>query len=170
VGLVAHFSCFRAKVEMGPIREQLIPVVEGAVNAAGYDLVDLEFRREAHSWVLRIYIDLLDGEPGGVNHADCERASRTVSAALDVADLIPHRYALEVSSPGLERPLRRAHDFRRFAGQRARIKLHDPVEGRRNFAGTLRGASDGVVHIETDGREYAFPLAAIAKATLEYVP
>ncbi len=153
---------------MGPTREQLIPIVEAAVNAAGYDLVDLEFRREAHSWVLRAYIDLLEGEPGGISHTDCERASRSISASLDVADPIPQRYALEVSSPGLDRPLRREVDFRRFAGQRARVKLRDPVEGRRNFVGTLRGATDGVVHIETDGREFTFPLAAIAKATLEY--
>jgi ribosome maturation factor RimP len=157
---------------MGPTREQLIPIVEQAVQAAGYDLVDLEFRREAHSWVLRAFIDVpfVDGggEPGGVSHSDCERASRSISATLDVADPIPQAYALEVSSPGLDRPLRRESDYRRFAGRRARIKLHDPVEGRRNFVCTLRGFADGVIQIEADGREYSFPLAAVAKASLEY--
>jgi ribosome maturation factor RimP len=152
---------------MGPTREHLIPIVEEAVRAAGYDLVDLEFRREAHRWVLRAYIDLLEGEPGGVSHTDCERASRSISATLDVADPIPYSYSLEVSSPGLARPLRRESDYRRFAGRRARIKLHDPVAGRRNFVCTLRGATDGVVTIEADGREVSFPLTAIAKATLE---
>jgi ribosome maturation factor RimP len=153
---------------MGSARDQLIPLVEAAVNAAGYDLVDLEFRREAHSWVLRAYIDLLEGEPGGIGHPDCERASRSISATLDVHDPIPQAFALEVSSPGLNRPLRREADYRRFAGRRARVTLHDPLEGRRNFRCTLRGAHDGVVHVEADGRDYSFPLAAIAKATLEY--
>ena len=153
---------------MGPTRDQLIPLVEAAVNAAGYDLVDLEFRRESRSWVLRAYIDLLDGEQGGIGHADCERASRSISASLDVNDPIPHAFALEVSSPGLDRPLRREADYRRFAGRRAHVKLKDPLEGRRNFRCTLRGADDGVVHVEADGRDCSFPLASIAKATLEY--
>jgi ribosome maturation factor RimP len=156
---------------MGPTRDQLIDVVEPAVNAAGYDLVEIEFHREPHAFVLRVFIDLLEAEAevaGGVTVADCERASRTISAALDVADPIPQKYALEVSSPGLDRPLRRLSDFHRYAGRRARIKLHDPIEGRRNFAGTLRDAADGVVNIEADGREFALPLAAIVKAHLEY--
>ncbi|HEY3356284.1 MAG TPA: ribosome maturation factor RimP [Polyangia bacterium] len=157
---------------MGPTREQLIPIVEEAVKAAGYDLVDLEFRREGHGFVLRAFIDLPEilsgGEDGGVSHTDCERASRSISAALDVADPIPQAFALEVSSPGLARPVRRETDYRRFAGRRARIKLREPVEGRRNFVCTLRGAADGVVTIEADGREFRFPLSAVAKATLEY--
>ena len=156
---------------MGPTREQLIEVVEPAVNAAGYDLVDLEFRREPHAFVLRVFIDLLEAEgevAGGVSVADCERASRTISAALDVADPISTRYALEVSSPGLDRPLRRERDFRKFAGRRARIKLHDPIEGRRNFVGVIHDAADGIVTIEADGREFALPHAGIVKAHLEY--
>jgi len=156
---------------MGPTRERLIDVVEPAVNAAGYDLVELEFRREPHAFVLRVFIDLLEAEgavAGGVSVADCERASRTISAALDVADPISTRYALEVSSPGLDRPLRRQSDYQKFAGRRARIKLHDPIEGRRNFVGVIRDAAEGIVHIEADGREFALPLAGIVKAHLEY--
>ena len=155
----------------GPTRERLIEVVEPAVNAAGYDLVELEFRREPHAFVLRVFIDLLEAEvevAGGVTVADCERASRTISACLDVADPIPGRFSLEVSSPGLDRPLRRASDYRRFAGRRASIKLRDPVEGRRNFAGVIHDATDGLVHIEADGREYTLPLAGVVKAHLEY--
>ena len=156
---------------MGPTRDQLIEVVEPAVNAAGYDLVELEFRREPHAFVLRVFIDLLEAEvavTGGVSVDDCALASRTISAALDVADPIRTRYALEVSSPGLDRPLRRESDYRKFAGRRARIKLHDPIEGRRNFLGVIRDATDGIVTIEADGREFALPLAAIVKAHLEY--
>jgi ribosome maturation factor RimP len=94
--------------------------------------------------------------------------SRDVSAALDVADSIPHAYQLEVSSPGLDRPLRREGDFARFAGQNARIKMSDDggVEGRRNFSGTIRGAKDGRVEIECDGRSYQLPIDGIAKANL----
>ena len=156
---------------MGPTRDELIAVVEPAVNAAGYDLVELEFRREPHAWVLRVFIDLLEAEAGvagGVSVDDCQRASRTISAALDVADPVPMKYALEVSSPGLDRPLRRPSDYRKFAGRRARIKLHDPIDGRRNFAGVLGETDDGIVHIVADGREFVLPLAAIAKAHLEY--
>ena len=101
-----------------------------------------------------------------VSHADCERVSRDISAALDVADIIPHAYQLEVSSPGLDRPLRRERDFARFAGQSARVKLADGVEGRRNFSGTIRGAKDGVVEIECDGRSYQLPIEQVAKANL----
>ena len=153
---------------MGTTRDTLLPIVESAVNAAGYDLVDLEFRREVRSWVLRLYIDLLEGEPGRVSHSDCERVSRQVSAHLDVADPIPQTFTLEVSSPGLDRSLRRESDFRRFAGQRAKIRTHETQDGRRNFAGVLRGAADGVVRIEVDGSEFSVPVAAISKAHLEY--
>jgi ribosome maturation factor RimP len=92
--------------------------------------------------------------------------SRDISAALDVADIIPHAYQLEVSSPGLDRPLRRERDFAKFAGQSARIKLADGVEGRRNFSGTIRGAQGGLVEIECDGRSYQLPVEQVAKANL----
>jgi ribosome maturation factor RimP len=102
----------------------------------------------------------------GPSLEDCERVSRDLSAALDVADVIPHAYQLEVSSPGLDRPLRRERDFARFAGQNARVRLVDGVEGRRNFSGTLRGAKDGLVEIECDGRSYRLPIGEVAKANL----
>jgi ribosome maturation factor RimP len=92
--------------------------------------------------------------------------SRDVSAALDVADLIAHAYQLEVSSPGLDRPLRRERDFARFAGQAARIKLAEGVEGRRNFSGTIRGAQEGFVEIECEGRSYKLSVEQVAKANL----
>ena len=97
---------------------------------------------------------------------DCERVSRDVSAALDVADIIPHAYRLEVSSPGLDRPLRREQDFRRFAGREAKIRTMDPVDGRRNFSGTLVGAAEGSVEIACEGQSYRVPLALVARAHL----
>jgi len=101
-----------------------------------------------------------------VSLEDCARVSRDVSTALDVADLITHAYQLEVSSPGLDRPLRRETDFARFAGREARIRLTEGVDGRRNFSGHLRGAHDGIVEIDCDGRVYNLPVEDVAKANL----
>jgi len=166
-------------------------LVEPYVRDAGFDLIEVQSGREQAGWVLRLFIDTppqtgamdtppagtgaMDTPPAGtgatgatVSHEDCERVSRDVSAALDVADPIPHAYQLEVSSPGLDRPLRREQDFARFVGQSARIKLADDrgVEGRRNFSGTIRSVADGRVEIECDGRSYQLPIDGVAKANL----
>lgn len=151
--------------------QDLWTLAEPYVKDAGFDLVEVQSGREPTGWVVRLFIDCVSEPqvsqgPAAVSHADCERVSRDVSAALDVADLITHAYQLEVSSPGLDRPLRRERDFARFAGQSARIKLADGVEGRRNFSGTIRGAHDGVVEIECDGRSYQLPVEQVAKANL----
>ena len=151
-------------------------LVEPYVKDAGFDLVEVHSGREQSGWVVRLFIDSVpDLTVPGVADAvfaetvtleDCERVSRDVSAALDVADCIPHAYQLEVSSPGLDRPLRRPLDFARFAGREARIRLTEGVEGRRNFSGLLRGAHDGLAEIDCDGRTYHFPIEDVAKANL----
>ena len=157
--------------------------IEPYVRGAGFDLVELQSAREGGGWILRIFIDRpyrpddgprLPGavsidplfEQPGVGFDECARVSQDVSAALDVADLIPHAYALEVSSPGLERPLRREQDFRRFAGAEIRVRTIEPVEGRRNFSGTLAGADAGVVEVECDGHRYRVPIDLVAKANV----
>jgi ribosome maturation factor RimP len=104
--------------------------------------------------------------PTVISVDDCERVSRDVSAALDVSDKISHAYQLEVSSPGLDRPLRRERDFARFVGESARVRLEVGVEGRRNFSGTIRGAKDGHVEIACDGRSYELPIDDIVRANL----
>ena len=158
-------------------------LAEPYVRDAGFDLIELQAGREPSGWVVRLFIDTpavagagADADAsadessavsaGKVGLDDCERVSRDVSAALDVADCIPHAYQLEVSSPGLDRPLRRERDFARFVGQSARIRLVDGVEGRRNFYGTLRAANDGRVEIACDGRSYTLPIDDIQKANL----
>jgi ribosome maturation factor RimP len=147
--------------------QDLWTLADPHVTDAGFELVEVQSGREAAGWIVRLFIDRPDGDGAvTISHKDCERVSRDVSAALDVADLITHSYQLEVSSPGLDRPLRRERDFARFAGRSARIRLSDGVEGRRNFSGTLRGAHDGLVDIECDGRSYQLPIAAVAKANL----
>jgi ribosome maturation factor RimP len=151
-------------------------LAEPYVRDAGFDLIEVQYGREPSGWVVRLFIDappvegagsaIAAGQGGKVGLDDCERVSRDVSAALDVADSIPHAYQLEVSSPGLDRPLRRERDFARFVGESARIRLIDGVEGRRNFHGTLRAAKDGRVEIACDGRSYTLPIDDIQKANL----
>jgi ribosome maturation factor RimP len=148
-------------------------LVEPYVRDAGFELIEVQCGREPSGWVVRLFIDApaVGGEVSGTSAGkvgldDCERVSRDVSAALDVADSIPHAYQLEVSSPGLDRPLRRERDFARFVGESARIRLVDGVEGRRNFYGTLRAAKDGRVEIACDGRSYTLSIDDIQKANL----
>jgi len=153
-------------------------LAEPYVRDAGFDLIEVQYGREPTGWVVRLFIDTPAdagagtmqaagiGPVGSVGLEDCERVSRDVSAALDVADLVPHAYQLEVSSPGLDRPLRRERDFARFVGESARIRLIDGVEGRRNFLGTLRAAKDGRVEIACDGRSYEISIDDIQKANL----
>jgi ribosome maturation factor RimP len=146
-------------------------LAEPYVRDAGFDLIEVQYGREPQGWVVRLFIDTpatagVGPVTTGVGLDDCERVSRDVSAALDVADSVPHAYQLEVSSPGLDRPLRRERDFARFVGESARIRLNDGVEGRRNFLGTLQAAKDGHVEIACDGRSYTLPIDDIQKANL----
>lgn len=105
----------------------------------GFELVDIEYRREPQGWVLRFFLD----KKGGINLDDCAMASRQISSLLDVEDIIPTAYHLEVSSPGLERPLKKKTDFDRFSGQLIKVKTIDPVvtehidKARKTFTGTL---------------------------------
>jgi ribosome maturation factor RimP len=140
------------------MRETLLKLLEPAVEALGYELVELEF----HSGVLRIYIN----RPEGITLDDCQKVSQQISAVLDVEDPIPGAYTLEVSSPGLDRPLRKPADFQRHTGERVRIELLLPCAGRRRFSGTLRGLESTEVLVEVDGTLFRLPLAQIGKARL----
>jgi ribosome maturation factor RimP len=147
--------------------QDLWTLAEPYVRDAGFDLIEVQFAREQRGAVLRLFIDRPPGSDQtliGVD--DCERVSRDVSAALDVADNISHTYLLEVSSPGLDRPLRRERDFARFVGESARVRLEAGVEGRRNFSGTIQAAKDGRVEIASDGRSYELPIDDIVRANL----
>ena len=149
-----------------PLLDKIREVVTAPTEAAGYELVDIEWKHEQGGWVLRVFID----GPGGIRHDDCERVSRDLSAVLDVADVIPNAYSLEVSSPGLNRPLRTLSHFRRHVGQVARVRLHTGVEGRRNFKGKIVGVvdTDDKIIIDVDGREWVLPLDDLDKANLEW--
>lgn len=154
-------------------RDLLIRLVEPMCAGAGYDLVDVHYLLEQSGWVVRVFIDVTTdnvSETASVSFKDCEVVSRELSALLDVEDLVAHAYRLEVSSPGLARPLRTSAHFRRFAGERAKISLHHGVTtdtgSRRNFIGSLVDADADNVIIEVDGRQFSLPIPNIASAAL----
>ncbi len=132
--------------------------MESTLAGLGYELVDLE--RSGKGLFLRIFID----KPGGVNVDDCAAVSHHVTRWLAVEDIDYDR--LEVSSPGLDRLLKKERDFVRFTGQKARIRLRIPVDGQRNFVGVLREAGAGKVQIEVDGRMLSLDLGNLEKARL----
>ncbi|HHJ17977.1 MAG TPA: ribosome maturation factor RimP [Gammaproteobacteria bacterium] len=140
---------------------ELRKLIEPAVTALGFELVGVELIR-ARGSVLRIYIDHADGI--GVN--DCKAVSHQVSGLLDVEDPIRGEYTLEVSSPGLDRPLYQAQDFERFAGHEISLRLFAPVEGQRKFKGILAGMKDDQVVVQMDDKELAVTLDEIDQARL----
>jgi ribosome maturation factor RimP len=147
------------------IRSQLIELVEPVCADSGFELVDLLYQREQGGWIVRIFIDR-DGD--AISFDDCEQVSRELSAMFDVEDPIPSAYSLEVSSPGVERPLRTAAHFRQFVGQIAKVALDVGVEGRRNFKGIVDGFDDENQNIlmRVDGKSYALPLSDLRSAKL----
>ena len=140
---------------------ELRKLLEPAVAALGFELVGVEFI-SGRRGLLRVYID---GEDG-ISVDDCQAVSHQVSGLLDVEDPIPGQYSLEVSSPGLDRPLFRAVDFERFAGQEVRVRLVAPLEGRRKFRGVLVGMRDGRVVVQAEEQELVVALEEIAEARL----
>lgn len=133
-----------------------------AVESLGYELVGVEYQGGGKSGLLRIYVD----KPGGITLDDCQKVSHQVSGLLDVEDPIRGKYTLEVSSPGLDRPLFNAADFARFAGRQVKVRLLMAMDGRKNFIGELKGLRDGQVLISQDGKEIVFPVEQIDKARL----
>ena len=153
----------RAKTMQDDTLERIRHLVGGVVEFAGMELVNLEMRHEAGGLILRLFID----KEGGVTLDDCAQVSRQVSAQMDADDPIPGRYTLEVSSPGLDRPLVSDRDFQRFAGQRVRLSTVAPLQGRRNFAGRLVGLVGPAVRLVLeDGQEVDIPRDLIAKARI----
>lgn len=137
----------------------------------GLELFDVQFRREAGGMMLRVLID----RPGpaataedSVSVADCAHISRELSAFLDVEDIVSTAYTLEVSSPGLDRPLRHADDYRRFSGRRAKLVMREAIDGQAYFKGRLGGVEDNAVLIDADdGRRHRVPIGVITRANLE---
>jgi ribosome maturation factor RimP len=151
--------------------ERVRAIAAGVATANGLEIWDVQYRREAPGMVLRVQID----RPGPaitaeecVSVDDCARVSRDLSAILDVEDVIPAAYTLEVSSPGLDRPLRNADDYRRFAGRYAKLVVKPAVDGQGFFRGRLGGVDGADVIVNgDDGKPHRVPLDFITRANLE---
>ena len=140
----------------------------------GLEIFDIQFRREGRRMVLRIQIDRPWNEGLGataeesISIEDCASVSRDLSAIFDVEEIVPGAYTLEVSSPGLDRPLRSAGDYRRFSGRRAKLVMREAVDSQRFFKGRLGGMDGDAVIVETDdGRRHLVPIGVITRANLD---
>jgi ribosome maturation factor RimP len=145
--------------------ERLQNLIENVVAAEGMELVELEHKGSSRQSILRIYVD----KPGGITHSDCELISNQVGLLVEVEDLIPGSYVLEVSSPGLTRKLTQVADYQRYQGRLARIQTRESVEGSKNFRGTICGIDEQkVITLEMkDGALVSIPFPAIVKANLD---
>ncbi len=149
------------------MRDALMRLLEPPIEALGFELIDIEFAPAGRGGVLRVFIDRGAGasEPG-ITVDDCATVSHRVSQVLDVEDPIKGRYTLEVSSPGLDRILRKRAHFERFVGERIFAELKLPVDGRRRFVGVLKSIAGGSIVIEVDGKAHELPLERVQKARL----
>jgi ribosome maturation factor RimP len=144
--------------------DRIRSLVHEVTDAAGYELVEVALKGSGAQRVLQVFID----QPSGITHGDCERVSRELSCVLDVEDMIPSSYTLEVSSPGLERKLNRAEDFDRFRGHRVRVRTRQPVEGQKVFRGRLEGIQAGRIRLTPESGDLReIPLDSIREARLE---
>jgi len=141
---------------------QIERAVQGVLDQEAVELVDLQYVHEGGRWVLRFFID----KAGGVTLDDCENLSNRIGATLDMTDLLPRSYVLEVSSPGIDRLLRKERDFSRFAGYRVQLWLKTPEAGRRHFVGLLKGLEEGQVALEFGDQHLRFPLERVEEARL----
>lgn len=154
----------------GEVVEQVREIALPILDSMGIELVDLEFRKEGPGMVLRLFID----KPGGILLDDCSAVSHELSQILDVEEIIACHYTLEVSSPGLNRPLVKPADYERYAGKLVKIRTYEMVADaagnrRKTFLGELAGLKDGIIHMRLkEGQAAAIPLDKVAKANLEF--
>ncbi len=144
------------------LRDTLTGLIRPLVEGMGYEFWELEYSPRRGHALVRLYIDSKEG----ISLDDCERVSRAVSDLLDATDPVPGQYTLEVSSPGIDRPLSRPEHFAAFLGETAFVELREPIDGRRRFTGPLLAADERCVEIEVDGRRCSLPIAGIRRAHL----
>jgi ribosome maturation factor RimP len=159
--------------------ERARALADRVVRSYGLELFDVQLRRESLGWVLRVVIDrparfgedggvLVDDIDAGIGIAECQQVSEDLGTVLDVEDPLSHEYTLEVSSPGLDRPLRDATDYRRFAGRLVKLVAREPVDGQSHFEGRLAGLDGDTVLIEVGrGKQRRVPLALVSRARLD---
>jgi len=147
------------------LRDRLVALIEPALDSLGYELVLLEYSPGIKTASLRLFIDSLDQDKG-VDLGDCEKVSREIAALLDVEDPIEKAYQLEVSSPGLDRPLTKLEHYERFRGEKARVQTLVPINGRKKFVGPILGLEQRALLLKQDAEIVRIPLADIEKARL----
>lgn len=148
----------------GRVPDKVADSIRNVVEYEGMELVAVEYQRESYGWVLRVYID----KEGGVTINDCSTISNQLGDVLDVTDAFLYPYKLEVSSPGLNRPLKKEDDFKRYIGENICLTTQVAIEDRKNFKGKLVNYADGSLYVAIDGKEYVVPYSAVRKAHLEY--
>jgi ribosome maturation factor RimP len=139
-------------------------LIEPILDEMEIELVDIEYLSEQGRWILRIYVD----KQGGITLDDCARVSLEIGDLIDVKDIFSHGYVLEVSSPGLNRRLKKKKDFVRAVGKNIKIKMVVPIAGRRNFKGNLKSFQDGVLRLTVKDESVLLPYRDIEKANLVY--
>ncbi len=144
--------------------DEIWKLLDPVIAARGMEILEIEYRRESIGWVLRIFLD----SERGVTVEDCADISRIAGDLLDVADFIGKPYHLEISSPGVNRPLRKLEQFRKYIGDIIEVRTGSPIENRRNFKGVLTDATAEVVTVECDGKSYSIPKPLIERARLLY--
>jgi ribosome maturation factor RimP len=143
--------------------KQIEAVALPVLKELGFELVEVQYRREQNGWVLRLVIDKQDG----INLADCAAVSREISQLLDIEDFIDQAYSLEVSSPGLNRPLKSMADFKRFVGRKAKIKTVEPIAGEHVFIGKINKTEGESIVLGVGPKEVTVLFSQVAKARLE---
>lgn len=146
------------------VLKEIQRLIEPVLSEMGIELVDMEFVSGQHRRILRIYAD----RPTGINLDDCAMVSREIGNLLDVKDVLQHHYVLEVSSPGLNRPLKNEKDFLRVVGRKIKVKTAVPLEGCRNFTGVLRSFDGATLRLKLDDTVVLIPKRDVKKANLMF--
>lgn len=163
---LAHSFFWGFGLKAGEASEVIRAVAQRVVDSRGFELVDVEVKRGRGEHVVRLFVD----KEGGIGLAELQSVSEEVSAILDAEDPIESTYTLEVSSPGLDRPLKNEGDYRRFVGRLVKLASYEPVEGRRHWTGRLQSVDDGVLVVVLEKEKGAVarvPLAKVSHGRLE---
>jgi len=144
--------------------ESIREITEPIISSQGLELVDIEFMSESRGWILRFYVDT----EGGVTINHCSRLSEQLGDLIEVKDIIPHSYTLEVSSPGLNRVLKKEKDFLNHIGETVKVKTSQPIDQKKHFQGKLVGCREGKIIVSIDDQAFLIPLALVIKANISY--
>jgi|TARA_B100001964_G_scaffold63075_1_gene71777 ribosome maturation factor RimP len=150
-------------------RRQIFAIAERVASGHGVEVFDVQLRRESIGWVLRVVLDRQDSgvDDDSISVDDCQKVSQDLNAVLDVEDALDHAYILEVSSPGLDRPLRTPGEYQRFVGRLAQIVVSEAINGQTFLKGRIQEVTDGTVLLESNSRLHRVPFEIISRAKLE---